>query len=149
MNDQADTAPTPGGWREFRQLLAEFWREMRSPPQPLPVLYLRCDGCGQVTPHTSVQKWYSLTERGIAGGTPESVCDGCHHPQPRVVDDQVPADTPIVCTGRRSRRLGSKPSRHPCARTFTAPAPATLALCPWCVTLQPGPSHPDSGQDHP
>ncbi|SNS58654.1 hypothetical protein SAMN06264365_118179, partial [Actinoplanes regularis] len=34
-------------WREFRAALGELWRELRADPQPLPVLYLDCDGCGR------------------------------------------------------------------------------------------------------
>ena len=136
----------PSAWQQFREFLAELrefaveiWREQRADPQPLPVLYLVCDGCGQVTPRTSVQKSYSLTERGLAGGTPESVCDRCRHAQPRVVDDAVPADTTVICTGHRFRRIGIKRSRKPCGESFTVPAAATLVICPWCVTTQPGP----------
>lgn len=135
------TAPTePTGWRLARDLAVELWREMRSDPMPLPVCYLACDGCGQVTPRTRVQKSYSVTERGMVGGTPESVCESCEYAQLRVVDDEVPADTTIVCTGHPHRRFGTKRRRRPCARTFNVPARATLAICPWCVTTQPGPA---------
>ncbi|GAA2074502.1 hypothetical protein [Actinomadura alba] len=90
-------AVDPTGWREVRDLTVAFWREMRAGPQPLPVLYLLCDGCGQVTPRTRVRKSFSVSRGEINGGTPEPVCE---HAQIRVVDDEIPADTTIVCTGR-------------------------------------------------
>jgi RNA polymerase sigma factor (sigma-70 family) len=46
----------------------------------------------------------------------------------------------IVCTGHPFRRIGLKRSRRPCARTIAVLAPAVLAICPWCVTRQPGPA---------
>ena len=126
-------------WREFLAALGELVREFRSDPQPLPVLYLRCDGCGQVTPRTGVRKHYSVTPTSLNGGTPESVCAACDYGQVRVVGDEVPADTTIVCTGRRFRRIGTRRSRKPCGQSFAVPAAAALVLCPWCITTQPGP----------
>jgi hypothetical protein len=138
-------APARSEWREFLAALRELAREMRADPQPLPVLYLRCDGCEQVTPRTSVRKHYivtaTATETALDGGTPESVCEVCDHGQIRVVGDEVPADTTIGCSGRRFRRFGIKRSRKPCGASFTVPAAAVLVVCPWCITTQPGPQN--------
>ena len=129
----------PTGWRLARELAIAFWREMRAGPQPLPVLYIACDGCGQVTPHNRVQKIMSIRDGVFTGSPPETVCEACDHAQPRAVDDEVPADTTVVCTGRRFRRFGFKRQRKPCGESFTVPAVAALVICPWCVTAQPGP----------
>jgi hypothetical protein len=131
----------PTGWRLVRDLVTEFWREMRAGAQPLPVLYLLCDGCGNVTPRTSVRKSFSVANGEVSGGTPESVCAACDYAQPRVVDDEVPADTTIVCTGHQFRRFGFiRRRRRTCGENFAVSAMATLVICPWCMTEQPGPA---------
>jgi hypothetical protein len=71
---------------------------------------------------------------------PESVCAACQYAQPRVVDDEIPASTTIVCTGHPHRRSGTKRRRKPCARTIIVPSQANLVICPWCCTEQPGPA---------
>lgn len=116
----------PTGWRLTRELSVAFWREMRAGPQPLPVLYIACDGCGQVTPRTKIQKIMSISEGQFTGSPPETVCEACDHAQPRIVNDEVPADSTVVCTGRRFRRFGFKRRRKPCGDSFTVPATAVL-----------------------
>ncbi|WP_431726932.1 hypothetical protein [Verrucosispora sp. TAA-831] len=136
-------APEPSGWALVRMLAREFVHEMRR-PVPLSVRYLRCDGCGQVTPHRADQRLYSIRsqEREITAPPPEAVCDECGHAQLRTVGDEIPADVTVTCSGHRHRRIGSKRSRRACARDFAVPAAASSVVCPWCVTVQPGPGGP-------
>lgn len=102
-----------------------------------PLLYVRCDGCREVTAHLT----YRLTRvRGLAAapGGPlcvyvsEIVCSLCGYAQPRVLGDRLPPDVSYVCDGRRTRlrRAGRR-----CARTFGAPAAAPWPTCPWCGTV--------------
>ncbi|MDG4751588.1 hypothetical protein O7630_11605 [Micromonospora sp. WMMD718] len=72
----------PAGWRLARELARSLWRELRAGPQPLPVLYLACDGCGQVTAHTRVQKVMSISDGTLTSSPPEAVCEACEHAQP-------------------------------------------------------------------
>jgi restriction system protein len=81
-------------------------------------------------------------EREVIAPQPEAVCDECRHAQPRTVGDEIPAEMTVTCVGRRHRQFGSKRSRRPCGREFKAPAAASSVLCPWCVTVQPGPGGP-------
>ncbi|MFI7214514.1 hypothetical protein ACIBP4_25310 [Micromonospora maritima] len=117
----------------------DLWRELRAGPQPLPVLYLACDGCGQVTAHTRVQKVMSISDGAVIGSPPEAVCEACEHAQPRTVGDELSADTTVICTGRRFRRFGLRRRRRACGAAFAVPAAAVLVVCPWCVTRQAGP----------
>lgn len=135
--------PLPTGWAFIRMMVREFVRDVRY-PTPLTVRYIRCDGCGQVTTHTSDQHSISITmpEREMTAAPPEPVCDECGHAQPRTVGDEVPAEVTVTCVGRRHRRIGLKRSRRPCGRVFEVPAAASSVLCPWCATVQPGPGEP-------
>jgi hypothetical protein len=130
----------PTGWAFARMVMREFVHEMRH-PAPLTVRYLRCDGCGQVTPHSSDRRLYTIrpAHREITAPPPEAVCDECGHVQPRTVGDEIPAEVTVTCAGRRHRRIGSKRSRSPCGREFAVPAAASSVLCPWCAAVQPGP----------
>jgi hypothetical protein len=125
--------PEPTGWRLFAARMAEFWRDVRY-PTPFAPRYIACDGCGRVTPHSSVRRSIRITGDGMTTTPDETVCDVCGHPQLRTVGDEVLADTTIVCRGRRYRRFGSKRSRRRCGKTFIAPAAASPAVCPWCGT---------------
>lgn len=62
----------PTRWRLARELAVAIWREMRAGPQPLPVLYIACDGCGQVTPYNRVQKVMSIRDGLFTGSPPET-----------------------------------------------------------------------------
>jgi hypothetical protein len=128
------------GWALLRALVRDFIDERRN-PQPFAVRYLRCDGCGHVTPHTCDQRLYTIhvAEREMTAPPPEAVCDECEHAQPRTVGDEIPAEVTVTCVGRRHRRFGFKRSRRRCGREFAVPAAASSVLCPWCVTTQPGP----------
>ncbi len=44
----------------------------------------------------------------------------------------------MTCTGHPFRRIGFKRSRKTCGKTIAFPHTATLVICPWCVTEQPG-----------
>lgn len=123
----------PAGWRLARDLTVDLWRELRAGPQPLSVLYLACDGCGQVTAHTRVQKVMSISGGAVIGSPPEAVCE---HAQPRTVGDELSADTMVICTGRRFRRFGLRRRRRACGEAFVVSAAAVLVVCPWCVTRQ-------------
>ena len=70
-------------------------------PTPLTVRYLRCDGCGPVTSHSSDQRLYTIrvAEREVTAPPPETVCDECGHAQPRVVGDEIPAIGTVTCVG--------------------------------------------------
>jgi hypothetical protein len=125
---------------EVWQLLRDLVAEQRRGRQPMPVTYLACDGCGNVTAHLVEQRIYSLAPDGMTGTPSEAVCDVCDHAQPRVHGDQVPADTTVTCTGRRFRRIGLRRGRRRCAQPFTVPAAATQVVCPWCCWRQPGPA---------
>jgi hypothetical protein len=119
------------------QPAAEFWTELRAGPQPLPVLYLLCDGCGNVTPRTSVQKTFSVTNRGITGGTPESLCAACQHAQPRVVDE-------IPAPARRSSAPDTR-TAGPGPNVAASPAPARSsfpARPTWSSALGAAPNNP-------
>ena len=89
----------------------EVRREQRAGPQPLPVLYYSATAAGRSPRAPAVQKSYGLTERGLTD---------LYRPPVPALRLQTPAQT--------VRR-----------ESFTAPAAATLVICPWCVTLQPGP----------
>lgn len=119
----------PTGWAFARMLVREFVHDVHH-PTPLTVRYLRCDGCGEVTPHA---RQVSIGSHGIL----ETVCDLCEYAQPRAVGDEIPADVTVTCIGRRRRRIGFKRSRRRCGRVFDVPAAASRVLCPWCSTVQP------------
>jgi DNA-directed RNA polymerase subunit RPC12/RpoP len=135
--------PEPTGWAFVRMVVREFVHDMRH-PAPRTVRYLRCDGCGQVTPHSSDRRLYAIANAEVTAPPPEAVCDECGHAQPRAVGDEIPADVTVTCVGRRHRRIGLNRSRHRCGREFAVPAAASSVLCPWCSTVQPGPRRPDS-----
>jgi hypothetical protein len=122
-------APEPTGWTLLRTTVRELVFEMRH-PTPLTVRYLRCDGCGQITPHARL---ISIGSPGI----PEAVCGLCGFRQPRTVGDEITADTIVTCVGRRHRRIGFKRSRRQRGRPFDVPAAAPTVLCPCCSTVQP------------
>jgi hypothetical protein len=127
----------PTGWAFARMVVREFVQEMRH-PVPHAVRYLRCDGCGQVTPHSSDRRLYTITRSELIAPPPEAVCDSCGHIQPRTVGDEIPGDVNVACVERRRRRIGLKRSRRPCGREFEVPAAASRLLCPWCATVQHG-----------
>ncbi|MFD0744438.1 hypothetical protein ACFQ1L_23440 [Phytohabitans flavus] len=133
--------PEPAGWSSVRLALRELWHEMRH-PTPRAVRYMGCDGCGQVTSHSSDQRLYTLrvAERGVTAPPPKAVCDECGHAQPRAMGDEILADVPVTCAGRRHRRIRAGRSRRRCGQVFAAPAAATVVACPWCSTVQPGPA---------
>jgi hypothetical protein len=81
----------------------------------------RRDGCGEITPHAGLVSIGSL-------GIPEAVCNLCDHRQPRVVGDEIAADTTVTCAGRRHRRIGFKRSRHRRRSRCRPPRPACCAL---------------------
>ena len=106
---------------------------------PPPILYLGCEGCGQVTAHTSHREMHLPIESGstaFRSGTPvlrESVCDVCGHAQPRVIGDQVESDTEV----RGRTRVGWLWfDWRSCRQTFRAPAAAPWPVCPWCLMVQ-------------
>lgn len=140
MVEPSGPEPEPTGWALFRTLVREFVDEWRH-PTPYAVRYIRCDGCGQVTPHSSNRRVISIRMPigEMTAPPPEAVCDDCEHAQPRTVGDEVPADVTVTCVGRRHRRIGIKRSRRRCGRTFEVLAAASSVLCPWCITAQPGP----------
>lgn len=134
----------PTGWAFVRMMVREFVHEWRH-PTPFPVRYLRCDdGCGRVTPHSSIQRIYTLrvAEREVAAPPAEAVCDECRHAQPRTVGDEITADVTVTCTGHPFRRFGSKRSRRTCGQQFAVPGTASSVLCPWRATSQPNPAPP-------
>jgi ribosomal protein S26 len=125
------------GWALIRELVRDFVDEWRH-PRPSVVRYIRCDGCGEVTPHSSDTYIITLRTGEDVSATPrEVVCDFCEYVQPRMVDDELPADATVACVGRRYRRFGLKRSRRPCGRMFSAPGAASRVRCPWCGTVQP------------
>ncbi|MBC8989594.1 hypothetical protein ACIODS_16870 [Micromonospora chalcea] len=126
------------GWPLARELARDLWCELRAGPQPLPVLYLACDGCGQVTAHTRVQKVMSISDGTLTTSPPEAVCEACEHAQPRAIGDELPADTTVICTGHRFRRLGFRRRRTECGEAFAVPVAAVLVVCPWCVPGRSG-----------
>jgi hypothetical protein len=134
--------PEPTGWA-FARMVRESIHQLRH-PAPLPVRYLHCDGCGNVTPHTRDRLLYTirLPQRELTAPPPEAVCDECGHAQPRTVDDEIPADTTVTCIGHRHSTFGYGRSRRRCEQSFEVPAAASSVLCPWCVTVQPGPDAP-------
>ncbi|MEU1813363.1 hypothetical protein [Micromonospora aurantiaca (nom. illeg.)] len=124
----------PAGWRLARDLAVDFWRELRTSPQPPPVLYLAGDGCGQVTAHTRVQKVMCISDGTLTSSQPEAACEACEHAQPRAIGAELPADTTVICTGHRSRRLGFRRRRTVCGEASAVPVAAVLVVCPWCMT---------------
>jgi hypothetical protein len=139
-----DRGPTaqPSGWALFWPTMRELWRDMRY-PTPRPLRYLPCDGCGQVTQHSADQRELFVTGGvDLTSTPPQTVCDDCGHCQLRTVDDEVPQDATVTCTGRRHRRFRAGRSRRPCGHGFAAPRTAPLVLCPWCSTRQPGTARP-------
>jgi hypothetical protein len=124
------------------------WRAAR--PQPRrpgddalpPVTYIRCGGCGQVTPHTKISRSgrFDLDDGSITDVVvtpPEVVCDICDHGQPRSVDDVVEPDALVECCGTREHWSRTGPAGPPCGATFAAPTVAEQVLCPRCQTMQP------------
>ncbi|GAA4737115.1 hypothetical protein [Phytohabitans rumicis] len=134
--------PEPAGLAFVRMMVREFVRDVRY-PTALTVRYLRCDGCGQVTTHSTDQRSISIMpERELTAAPPEAVCDECGHAQPRMVGDELPAEMTVTCVGRRYRRIRAGRSRRPCGQEFAVPATAPRVLCLWCSTVQPGPGEP-------
>jgi hypothetical protein len=84
------------GWALVRTTVREFVHGMRH-PTPLPVRYLRCDGCDNVTPHTRYRRLYAIQmpERELTAPPPEVICDECEYAQPRTVGDEISADTTV------------------------------------------------------
>ena len=106
--------------------------------EPVAILYVRCDGCGDVTSHLSTQHIHTITRTDMVTTPPEIVCDLCEHAQPRTRDDEVVSDTQLVCTAFRYRRWrGGRSRRRRCGRTFVTPAIAARPRCQWCLSLQP------------
>jgi hypothetical protein len=132
------TQPEQTGWALVLAAVRELVRDMLY-PTPRRVRYLRCDGCGQATAHSSNQGLITMDRAGITAPPPEAVCDECGHAQPRTVGDELRAEVTVVCVGRRRRRFGAKRSRRRCGQAFEVPAAASRVLCPWCSTVQPGP----------
>jgi hypothetical protein len=138
--DDAGDAPAGSGTWTSR------WRAERPEPrrpedEGVPVTYIRCGGCGQVTPHTK----FSRTGRfDLEGGEitdvvvtpPEVVCDICDHAQPRSLDDVVEPDALVECCGTREHWSRTGPAGPPCGATFAAPTEAEQVLCPRCQTMQ-------------
>jgi hypothetical protein len=131
--------PEPTGWALVRLTVRELLDEWRH-PRPVPARYLRCDGCGEVTPHTRERQVMTMQPGQVNAPPPEAVCDECGHAQPRMVGDEIPADATVTCVGYQHRRIRAGRSRRPCGRQFAVPAAAPSVLCPWCGTVQPGPA---------
>jgi len=137
--------PGPGPPPESSGSWTSRWRAERPPrlpeDEPVPVVYIRCGGCGQVTPHTKVSRSgrYEMAEGEITDVVvtpPETVCDICDHAQPRSVDDEVPSDAEVACCGTREHWSRTGPAGPPCDAVFRAPSVADQVLCPFCQTMQ-------------
>jgi hypothetical protein len=114
----------------------------RRPQDVEPVTYIRCGGCGQVTPHTVFSRTgtFDVDDGAITDVVvtpPETVCDICGHAQPRAVDDEVPSDALVACCGTREHWSRTGPAGPPCGQSFAAPSTAEQVLCPYCQTMQP------------
>lgn len=74
---------------------------------PAAVRYIQCDTCTGPTPHYAEVQIFSATSRNptFVASPPEVVCGVCGSVHPRVVDDEPPSDTEIICVGRRGPRL--------------------------------------------
>jgi hypothetical protein len=74
---------------------------------PAAVRYIQCDTCAGPTPHHAEVQIFSATSRNptFVASPPEVVCGVCGSVHPRVVDDEPPRDTEIVCVARRGPRL--------------------------------------------
>jgi hypothetical protein len=132
----SDAGEEPTGWALVRELVREFV-DQRCPSRPVSVRYLRCDGCGRVTPHSRDTYFVAVRPGGGLSATPrEAVCDFCEYVQPRTVGDEVSMDATVTCVGRRYRWFGWGRSRRPCGRTFAVPVAASRVQCPWCATVQ-------------
>ncbi len=112
--------PEPTGWAFVRMVVREFVHDVRH-PTPRTVRYLRCDGCGRVTVHSSDRRLYTINHAEVTAPPPEAVCDECGHAQPRTVGDEIPADVTVTCIGRQHRRIRAGRSRRPCGREFEVP----------------------------
>jgi len=127
--------------REFVSGLAFIARDVWR-PTPRSDLYLDCDVCGGATPHPSYRQIISATKENptLVAVPPEPVCAVCRNAHPRVLGDEPPCDTAIVCSGQRRRRWRSGRSQRPCRAQFTVLASAPTVICPWCSTQQDGPT---------
>jgi hypothetical protein len=122
-------------WSTGREGLAENRRQAQ---EPISILYVRCDGCGDVTAHMSTQRVGTITWTGSVVAPPEVVCDICRHAQPRVRGDEVESDQELVCAAFRYQRWrGRRSRRHRCGRIFMAPHAARRPRCQWCLGVQP------------
>lgn len=102
----SDAGDEPTGWALVRELVREFV-DQRCRSGPGLVRYLRCDGCGWVTPHSHDRYFVTVLPSGGLSATPRAaVCDFCEHVQPRTVGDEVPMDATVTCAGRRGRGFG-------------------------------------------
>jgi hypothetical protein len=74
---------------------------------PVAVRYIRCDSCAGPTPHHAEVQIFSATARDpdFVASPPEVICAVCCSVHPRVVDDEPPRDTDVVCAARRIPRL--------------------------------------------
>ena len=96
----------------------------------IPLVYVLCEGCYDVTAHLSGRvTTVSLPPgpwRAEFTSLVEIICRTCGWAQPRVVGDEVVPNVLLEC--RRDRQL----FRRQCRRTFTAPPTADWPTCPWC-----------------
>jgi hypothetical protein len=138
---------TSGSW-------TSRWRAERRARRPddgvQPVVYVRCDGCRQVTPHTVFSRSGTFDVDGdaitdVVVTPPETVCDTCGHAQPRSVDDEVAPDAEVACTGTVEHWSRTGPAGRPCGARFRAPSAAEQVLCPFCQTMQPPAFVEDAG----
>jgi hypothetical protein len=120
-------------------LRARMAEDIQRAREPVELLYVRCDGCQDVTSHMATQRILTITRTSTGASPEEIVCDLCRHAQPRSVGDEVPSDTQIDCAGFRHRQWRAGRSRRPCARTFWAPSSAHQPRCQWCLSIQPAP----------
>ena len=131
---------TSGSWTS--RWRADRARPRRPQDDVEPVVYVRCGGCGQVTPHTKVSRsgTFGVDDGAITDVVvtpPETVCDICDHAQPRSVDDEVEPDAEVACCGTREHWSRSGPAGPECGATFRVPSEAEQVLCPFCQTMQP------------
>jgi hypothetical protein len=118
----------PSGWAAFRPAAREIWHDARH-VTPRALRYLACDGCGEVTQHST----------DLLDIVREAVCDECGHPQIRTMGDEAALDVTVMCGGRRMRRWRRGRSRGACGHLFAVPSAARVVPCPWCSTVQPNP----------
>lgn len=132
-------SPGPGGgFRGFVRDVAELLSEIAHGPRPYPVLYLRCDACGEVAPRLIVRRQgtFTISDDGTEGyATPnEYQCPLCGVWTPRVLGDQVDPDNPATDTVLITceHRLWAGYLWRRCRTTFRAPSQAAIIRCPAC-----------------